>query len=405
MTGGVRRASTIHLQFGSTQVSLSKSIMNRLPAIGPALVVVAALGLAGCSQEKVEVKDIVRPVKVVEIAKANNTRELSYSGSVRARTEMNLGFRINGKITERLVDIGQRVKPGDVLARIDPADYDLSVNSAEASLEAAERQVETTGLARRRAEQLFAKKFSSKSQLEQATLSYDQAVATRNSARSALDQAKNQVLYTDLKADRNGIVTSVTADVGQVVGSGTPVVTVAVDGEKEVLIAVPETDIAQFKPGKDVKASFWSDEALTLDGKVREVAGSADQQSRTFAVRVSLPSDPRVLLGMTANIEASAANNSLQSVSIPLSALAQKDGQQIVWTVDRSGETVHARPIKVAEFTADGVHVAEGLKPGDVVVAAGTQFMTENLKVKLAGDAVQQSASADDDGDAVKRVR
>ncbi|TIM73755.1 MAG: efflux RND transporter periplasmic adaptor subunit, partial [Mesorhizobium sp.] len=97
-------------------------------------------------------------------------------------------------------------------------------------------------------------------------------------------------------------------------------------------------------------------------------------------------------------IEASAANNSLQSVSVPLSALAQKDGQQIVWTVDRNGETVHARPIKVAEFTADGVHVAEGLKPGDVVVAAGTQFMTENLKVKLAGDAVQQSASADDDG-------
>ncbi|TIM69910.1 MAG: efflux RND transporter periplasmic adaptor subunit, partial [Mesorhizobium sp.] len=193
--------------------------------------------------------------------------------------------------------------------------------------------------------------------------------------------AKNQVLYTDLKADRNGIVTSVAADVGQVVGSGTPVVTVAVDGEKEVLIAVPETDIAQFKRGKDVKASFWSDEALTLDGKVREVAGSADQQSRTFAVRVSLPNDPRVLLGMTANIEASAANNSLQSVSIPLSALAQKDGQQIVWTVDRNGETVHARPIKVAEFTADGVHVAEGLRPGDVVVAA------------------------DDDGDAVKRVR
>ncbi|TIQ23275.1 MAG: efflux RND transporter periplasmic adaptor subunit [Mesorhizobium sp.] len=373
-------------------------------ALGPALVVVAALGLAGCSQEKVEVKDIVRPVKVVEIAKANDTRELSYSGSVRARTEMNLGFRINGKITERLVDIGQRVKPGDVLARIDPADYDLSVKSAEASLEAAERQVETTGLARRRSEQLFAKKFASKSQLEQATLSHDQAVATRNSARSALDQAKNQVRYTDLKADRNGIVTSVAADVGQVVGSGTPVVTVAVDGEKEVLIAVPETDIAQFKPGKHVKASFWSDDALTLDGKVREVAGSADQQSRTFAVRVSLPNDPRVLLGMTANIEASAANN-LQSVSIPLSALAQKDGQQIVWTVDRNGETVHARPIKVAEFTADGVHVAEGLKSGDVVVAAGTQFMTENLKVKLAGDAVQQSASADDDGGAMKRVR
>lgn len=382
-------------------MSLPTSILRKLPVAG---LIVAALGLAGCSQEKAEVKDIIRPVKVVEIAQANDTRTLSYSGSVRARTESALAFRVNGKITERLVDIGQHVAPGDVLARIDPADYDLSVKSAEAALDAAERQVETVELARKRAEQLFAKNFAPKSQLEQATLTYDQAVATRDSARSSLAQAKNQVGYTDLKADRDGIVTAVNADVGQVVGSGTPVVTVAVDGEKEVLIAVPEMEIAEFKPGKVVKAGFWSDDALALDGKVREVAGSADPQSRTFAVRVSLPNDPRVLLGMTANIEASAANER-QLVSIPLSALAEQNSQSIVWTVDRGADTVHARPVKVAKFAADGVRVAEGLKPGDVVVAAGTQFMTENLKVKLAGDAVLQSASAAGDGGDVKQLR
>jgi membrane fusion protein, multidrug efflux system len=375
-------------------MSLSNSIIRRLPVAG---LVVAGLTLAGCSQEKAEVKEIIRPVKVVEIAQAHDTRTLSYSGSVRARTESALAFRVNGKITERLVDIGQHVAPGDVLARIDPTDYDLSVKSAQAALDAAERQVETTELARKRAEQLFAKNFSPKSQLEQATLTYDQAVATRDSARSSLDQAKNQVGYTDLKADKDGIVTAVNADVGQVVGSGSPVVTVAVDGEKEVLIAVPEMEIAEFKPGKSVKAGFWSDNTLTLDGKVREVAGSADTQSRTFAVRVSLPNDPRVLLGMTANIEASAANEK-QLVSIPLSALAEKDSQSIVWTVDRGADTVHARSVKVAEFAPDGVRVAEGLKPGDVVVAAGTQFMTENLKVKLPGGTAQQSASAEGDG-------
>ncbi|PBB27604.1 MULTISPECIES: efflux RND transporter periplasmic adaptor subunit [unclassified Mesorhizobium] len=380
-------------------MSLSNSIIRGLPVAG---LVVAALALAGCSQEKAEVKEIIRPVKVVEIAQAHDSRTLSYSGSVRARTESALAFRVNGKITERLVDIGQHVVPGDVLARIDPTDYDLSVKSAQAALDAAERQVETTELARKRAEQLFAKNFAPKSQLEQATLTHDQAVATRDSARSSLDQAKNQVGYTDLKADRDGIVTAVNADVGQVVGSGTPVVTVAVDGEKEVLIAVPEMEIAEFKPGKSVKAGFWSDSALALDGKVREVAGSADPQSRTFAVRVSLPNDPRVLLGMTANIEASAANEK-QLVSIPLSALAEKDSQSIVWTVDRDADTVHARPVKVAKFAADGVRVAEGLKPGDVVVAAGTQFMTENLKVKLAGGVAQQSASAE--GDDASRLR
>ena len=374
-------------------MSLSSSIIRKLPAAG---LIVAALGLAGCSQEKAAVvQEVIRPVKVVEIGEAQTTRQLDYSGSVRARTDMNLGFRIAGKVTERLVDIGQHVNAGDVLARIDPSDYELSVKSAQASLEAAERQVETVDLSKTRAEQLYAKNFAPKSQLDQANLTYDQAVATRDAARSTLAQAQNQVQYADLKASKDGIVTAISADIGQVVGAGTPVMTVAVDGEKEVLIAVPEMDIAGFRPGKEVKASFWSDEGLTLDGKVREVAGSADSQSRTFAVRVSLPNDPRVLLGMTANVQATVGSKA-QLVSIPLTAMAQKDGKQIVWTVDRASDTVHPRPIKVANFTPDGVAVADGLKQGDVVVAAGTQFMTENMKVKLSSDA-QQSASAEDD--------
>lgn len=364
----------------------------RLPVIS--IVSVMALVLSGCSEQKAETTEIIRPVKVVEIAAIDTSRTLSYSGTVRARTEMNLGFRVNGKITERLVDIGQRVNTGDLLARIDPSDYELALTSAKASLDATERQVETAELARVRAEQLFAKNVSPKSQLEQTTLSYNQAVATRDSARSALDQAKNQVSYTNLKSDQNGIVTAVNADIGQVVGSGTPVVSVAVDGEKEVLVAIPETDIAQFKPGKVVTVGFWSDASLMLQGKVREVAGSAEPQSRTFAVRISLPNDQNVLLGMTAGIIA-AASDVQQFVTIPLSALARKGGEPIVWTVDRTAETVHSRPVEVADFTGDGVRIAEGLKPGDVVVAAGTQFMTEGLKVKVGDDVAQQSAATE----------
>jgi membrane fusion protein, multidrug efflux system len=352
--------------------------------------------LAGCNDKQEKQAEVVRPVKVVEIAKADTTRALDYSGSVRARTEMNLGFRVSGKITDRRVDIGERVKPGDVLARIDATDYALSVRRSEADLASAEKQVQTTDLAKKRAHQLFDNNVTAKSQVEQADLSYDQAVATRDSARSALQEAKNQVAYADLTTDMNGIVTAIDADVGQVVSSGTPVITVAVDGEKEVQIAVPEMDIAQFRPGKEVKARFWADKSLVLDGKVREVSGSADAQSRTFAVRVSLPNDPRVLLGMTATIEATAENNN-PSVSIPLSALAEKDGRKIVWVVDGTAATVHARTIKLADFSDDGVRVADGLKAGDLVVTAGTQFMTEDMKVKLPAS-TQASA---DDGDAV----
>ena len=254
--------------------------------------------------------------------------------------------------------------------------------------------MQTTALARNRAEQLFSNNVAPKSQLEQAELGYEQAVSARDSARSALAEAKNQVAYADLKSDLSGIVTAVAADVGQVVGSGTPVVTVAVDGEKEVQIAVPEMDIAQFKPGKVVKARFWSDAALVLGGKVREVAGSADPQSRTFTVRVSLPHDPRVLARHD-------RQRSKPRPRIPpsspcrLSALAEKDGAQIVWVVDRKADTVHARPIKTGAFSDDGVRVSAGLKPGDLVVAAGTQFMTENMKVKLPSAAGEQAAAAE----------
>lgn len=359
-----------------------------------ALIAAISFALAACSEDAEEAKPVVRPVKVVEIGDAGQSRQMSYSGIVRARTEMNLGFRVNGKITERLVNVGDRVKPGDPLARIDATDYDLSVKSAAASLEAAERQVETTALVRARAEQLFARKVASKAQLDQATLGHNQAVATRDAAASALAQAKNQVTYTELVADRGGIVASIVADVGQVVGSGTPVATVAVDGEKEVLIAVPEVDVANFKPGMVVKAGFWSDQGLILDGKVREVAGSAEQPSRTFAVRVSLPNDPRVLLGMTATVLAS-ADDAERHIAVPLSALAQKDGGTTVWVVDRDSQTVTSRTITVADFTGEGVRVIDGLQRGDLVVAAGTQFMAENLKVAISGDVARQSAAAD----------
>ncbi|ASY65519.1 RND efflux membrane fusion protein (plasmid) [Sinorhizobium sojae CCBAU 05684] len=355
------------------------------------MIALAAL-LSGCSEERAETKEVIRPVKVFEIAGTGEARRLVYAGAIKARTEMNLGFRVGGKITERLVDIGDRVKPGDLLARLDPTDYELSVRSAEANLLSAEKQVQTVALTKKRAEQLFARQFSSKAELDQAGLAYDQAVSTRDAAASALSQAKNQVAYTRLLSDQSGIVTAVNADIGQVVGTGAPVVTVAIDGEKEIEVAVPELDITEFKPGKEVQARFWSHDMLTLKGHVREVSGSAERQSRTFSVRISLPDDPRVLLGMTATVEAAAAKSEAL-ISIPLSALARKGDKDIVWTVDREASTVHARAVTLADFAGDLVRVADGLKPGDLVVAAGTQFMSEDMKVKLQPDE-QQSASA-----------
>lgn len=362
--------------------------------IRKALLPIALLGLlAGCSEEKTEVhQEVIRPVKVVEVAPSSAIRKLEYSGTVRARSETVAGFRVAGKIIERKVDIGDRVAAGDLIARLDATDYELSVKSAEAALTAAERGVETAALTLDRARQLLEARVAPKSQLDQAELTYNQAVANRDAARAQLDQAKNQVGYAELQADRPGIITAIHADAGQVVAAGAPVVGIALDGEKEVSIAVPETDIFAFKPGKPVAVSFWSARDLTLEGRVREVAGSADAASRTFAVRISLPADERVLLGMTASVDG-AADTGQPFFAVPLTALARgADGKDIVWTVDPAGETAHARAVKLGAFSEAGVKVTEGLTAGDLVVVAGTQFMTENLKVKLARAQVRHAA-------------
>ena len=356
------------------------------------------ISLAGCSNEVEETVQApeLRPVKVIEMASVSTTRALRYSGSVTARSEAATGFRVAGKIVERSVEIGDRVQAGDVMARLDATDFGLQVQSAEANLEAAERQVETSEFALKRTEQLFRQQVTTKAQLEQAQLAYNQSIASRNSAKAVLEQTRNQVEYSRLTADRDGIVTAIDADAGQVVAAGSPVVTVAADGERDVVIAVPETDILAFSAGKPVDVTFWSNRSLKLPGTVREVAGSADRLSRTFTVRIGLPSDPSVLLGMTATVEATAPV-AAPYYDVPLAALSRDEADaMIVWTVNRVDGTVQSRPVTVEEFSDTGVKVTDGLRTGDLVVIAGTQFLSQNMRVRLADEELSRSAQLTD---------
>lgn len=353
----------------------------RLKKFGFAAVAFAAI-LSGCSDEKKVAEQVIRPVKVVEVKAPQDGPLLQYSGSIRARTEVPLGFRVDGKIMERMVDVGQQVKAGQAVARIDVTDYALSVRQAEAELASADKQVEISQLALKRAETLQSQNATSQSSLEQAQLGSRRALAQRDAAQSALTQARNRVGYGVLTSDVDGIVTAVNAEAGQVVAAGTPVVRVARDGQKEIEVAIPEAEIRQFAPGKVVTSTFWSDGNLVLDGKVREVAGSADQQSRTFIVRVSLPDNPALRLGMTATI-ATHASSSEKGFVLPLAALSKQDGKSIVWLVDAASAKVQPRTVQVDGFTEDGVRITDGLKPGDLVVAAGTQFMQPDLQVKI----------------------
>ena len=364
---------------------MSRPLPVRLPALVVALA--AVLTLAGCKKEEAADKaaEAVRPVKTLLVTAGDETRTIRYSGSVRARVETALGFRVPGKIVERRVDIGARVEPGRVLARLDPTDLELALKSAEANVAAARSRLKVAEDGRTRARTLNTKGFVADANLDRAQLEADQAVAALDAAISTRDQAANQMAYADLLADAEGIVTDIRADVGQVVAAGTPVAVLARDGEKEVAIAAPEQDVVHFAKDQTVDVRFWADADLRLPGRVREIAGSADPASRTYAIRITLPADPRVRLGMTATVEAHVPV-AAGSVVVPLSALAEAAGRPRVWVVDTATATVEPRGVTLGRVTPEGVRIVDGLKPGERVVTAGVQFLTPGKKVALPAE-------------------
>jgi RND family efflux transporter MFP subunit len=348
-----------------------------------AVVALLVLAVAGCREESSDKGgEPIRPVRVTVVTDGALTRTIRYSGSVRSRIEAALGFRVAGKIIERRVDVGERIDAGRVLARLDATDLKLALQTAEANVVAARAHVKVADDARARARTLNTKGFVADSNLDRADLEADQARASLEAAISARDQAANQMGYAELIADADGIVTSIQSDVGQVVAAGTPVVTIARDDEKEVAIAVPEQDVVRFVKDQNVSVIFWADKDLRLVGRVREIAGSADPASRTYAIRVSLPADDHVRLGMTATVEAEVPILR-GAVVVPLSALAEKDGHPRVWIVDPATSTVAPREVELGAVVPEGVGIASGLKPGEMVVDAGVQFLTPGKKVRL----------------------
>jgi multidrug efflux system membrane fusion protein len=323
---------------------------------------------------------LVRTLKVGAGNTANSGTERSYSGEVRARIETTLGFRIAGKIVERRADVGQSVKPGQVLARLDPADAALQVTQAEA-----QKALAAADLARTR--DLKAKNFVSAAALDARETAF-------KAAEAQAQLAKNQSTYTTLVADRAGVIGQVLAEPGQVVGVGQAVFRMAPDGEREIAIAIPEGELTGFKPGQAAEVSFWSAGVAgkPLMGRLREVSPAADPVTRTFAARISLKdADPLLPLGMTATVRFTGAAGSSKAPVIPLAAVFQQGDQPAVWKVMRSGTPeggadgmVNLQRIKVVAYTDAGAVVSEGLAGGEEIVAAGVNLLTAGEKVRIA---------------------
>jgi RND family efflux transporter MFP subunit len=351
-----------------------------------ALGLLAVLSVIGCKEEPAAQQEVVRPVKVAVVAMTAPGHTLAYSGVVRSRIESALGFRVPGKIVERVVNVGDRVAVGQPIARLDDTDLNLSESSARAAVVGARSRRDMARDNLERAKVLLPKRIIAQATYDTRHNEFDAAVSALDSAEAQLRQAANAVSYATLKADKAGIVTAVTAEPGQVVSAGQPVITLAHADEMEIAIAVPEQDAGYLTIGQPAKITLWAGPRTDIEGRIREIAGQADEASRTYAVRIAVAAPPQSLrLGMTASVVIRVDDEAARMV-VPVTALAESDGHPVVFVVDPAKLAVRRTPVTVGGVTDNGVRITTGLHAGEVVVTAGVQFLRDGMRVRCADE-------------------
>jgi RND family efflux transporter MFP subunit len=352
---------------------------------GPLLFVAAlSLCLAGCHEAKSSPPS--RPVvNTMRIALDQGTERRSYPGVIVARHEVQESFRVGGRIEQRLVDVGDHVREGQVLATLDEKDLHLSVESAQAELRAALSNRDQASNDEKRYATLLSKQVVSRSEYDLKHLSADEARSRVERADSALRLAVSQLGYAKLLSSTDGVVTRTGAEAGQVVPQGQSVVTVARKGALEVLVDIPERRLQDIKETK-AEISLWSNSDARYRAVLRETSPSADPATRTYAVRYSLPdADAAVRLGMTATLHLSEASGT-PTARIPASALLNQGKGPGVWRVDPQTGQLTFTPVTVDHYTEGDAFVrGSQLATGDIVVTSGVQKLDKGLTVRLAG--------------------
>lgn len=346
------------------------------------LALAGSLALAACSKNEAPLEP-VRSVKVMTVGADTLKSGYEFAGEVRPRVESRLGFRVAGKIVKRQAELGQRVKAGQVLAQLDPRDYQLAADAARAQLAAAATNRDLAAADFKRYAALREQNFISGAELERRETSLKAAQAQFDQARAQLASQGNQAGYTNLVADVSGVVTAVEAEPGQVVTAGTPVVRIAQDGPRDVVFSVPEDKVAAIKPGSEVAVRVWAS-GTALAGKVREVAASADPVTRTYPIKVSLDAAATPALGSTVYVSPQALNHAgTPVIKLPTTALRKEGQGTAVWVLDKATMTLKSQPVQVATADGNEAVIAAGLQPGMLVVSAGVHVLSPGQKVAI----------------------
>ncbi|MDT3722545.1 efflux RND transporter periplasmic adaptor subunit [Pseudomonas oryzihabitans] len=345
------------------------------------LLVGVLLVLAGCSNDD-ETPPPIRPVATMTLSAPPLQREV-FAGSIQARYESVLGFRVGGRMTRRLLDVGAPVRRDQLLAALDPTDQDNALRSREGQAADAEAQWRDARNDARRQQQLFDQGVGSRSQLDQALTRLHTLEASREQALSAERQARDQRNYAELYSDFEGVITAWQAEVGQVVSAGQPVVRVARPDIREAVLDLPAQAIGHLAPEREMTVRMALDPEVAVVGKVREIEPQADATTRTRRVRLTL-NDPPEALRIGTLVQGELELPAAQGLALPVQALRRQGDQTMVWVVEGQGQQaqVRQRPVQVLREADGQAWIGSGLSTGERVVVAGVNSLEEGQRVK-----------------------
>lgn len=347
----------------------------------------AVAALAACSKTET-VPEPVRAVRTVTVSTQTAGGRYEYAGEVKARTESRLSFRVGGKMQKRLVDLGDTVKAGQVLAQLDAQDLRLGQDAARATAAAAQATYEQNAADFKRYKELSDKGFIGPAELDRREMAMKTARAQLDQARAQSSVQGNQAGYATLVADASGVITGVDLEPGMVAASGTPVLRLAHDGPRDVVFSVPEDKVGVVKalaavPGR-FKVRLWGASGEPLPATIREISAAADPVTRTFLIKAAIGAAAvtGVRLGQTATVLMELPQVA-GVTKLPLSALREVQGRSAVWLVDRGSMTVTSQDVKLAGADGNEAVVTAGLAPGQIVVTAGVHVLSPGQKVKF----------------------
>lgn len=358
----------------------------KLSLTGLALVAVAMI-VSACDEKKAQAPAEERPI-LTAVVQSRPEFVLDFPGTIEPQISTQKAFRVAGQVVARNVNVGDMVHKGDVLAVLDTAQLKEGVRSAEASVTGAQSQLSNAQSVNDRANALAKEGFASPAQLESASQNLAASNANLESAQAQLEKAREQLGYAQLIADYDGIVTASSIEVGETVAAGAPAITIARPDLRDAVIDVPDDVVGRISTGDifDVSTLFQPDRKI--EGKVREIAPSADKLTHTVRVKISIGNAPETFrIGTT--IEANARKTGGEIVLVPSDAVMSDDGKLSVWKFDRAGSKVVRTDITAAEGPGTSYVVKSGLKGGDLVAVAGIHALKDGQQVKLVEEAAR----------------